>query len=798
VKRDQKTWRTRIDTNFREGLGEAKPNIKIMRKLINILIMSLLLVGINHAQESEYYIGSIGVIGTNYVNRSQIIKISGLDKKDKVTGDGISQAIKDLWTSEWFSDVKIYALEPDNESIDLVIKVEENPRMAKLFISGCDELSKDQIKETFETHHKMILTSYNLAKIKEKIENLYLSEGFLQTQVNTHTVPSDSQLVNLIVEIDEGEEVEISKISFRGNHSFEDDDLKDAMLEIEEEGFWGSGKFSAEGLQRDLERVLSYYRSNGYRDAEIIGDSISYNTDKSEMYIDIRIEESIPYYVSQIEFEGNTEFSDFELYQKLGFQKNDRYNSEKIREAVNTRLLDNYYELGYLFTNITPKEVPAAKDSLKITFVVDEGKEVKVRNVSIAGNTFTKEKVIRRELKVLPGDVFNKNAVYESQRKLMMTNYFANAMPQIEPVDDEHVDVTFDVDEKILLFPDFSGGWSEQGGFTGGLGLQMNNFLGNGQSVGIKTSLGQYTKSGSFNIHEPWLFDKPISAGLSLYYSDQSENYSGYSQKSVGGALQIGHKLDWIDENLRVDWTYRYDNTSLGNFSQSIIESNPNGLAAQRWPLTTSSIKQVISRNTMDRPDFPTTGSNLFFANEVAGGILGGNTNYHKHQLGGEWYTPLTEDLVFTANFHTGIVNGFGFNSEIPYLERFFLGGGLMGSSLPLRGYADPRSIESIDRTGGTTVMKYGVEMRYRILNAPLLYVLTFAETGESWNSVNQINLGNLRRSAGFGIRVEVPYLGVVGVDAAYGFDTFNPVTGRKEGQWQFHIVLGNIFGTRY
>jgi outer membrane protein insertion porin family len=451
-----------------------------------------------------------------------------------------------------------------------------------------------------------------------------------------------------------------------------------------------------------------------------------------------------------------------------------------------------------LFTNVTPREVPVASDSLKITFVVDEGKEVRVRKVTISGNNFSKEKIIRRELKVLPGDVFSKNAIYDSQRELMMTNYFGNAIPDVQPVDDEYVDVNFDVTEKLLFFPDFSGGWSEQGGLMGGLGLQMNNFLGNGQTVGVKTSLGQYTKSGSFNIHEPWLFDKPISAGLSLYYSDQNENYSGYSQKSAGGAVQLGHKLNWIDEFTRVDWTYRYDNTSLGNFSPAVIESNPNGLATQRWPLTTSSIKQVISRNTLDRPDFPTTGSSVFFANEFAGGILGGNTNYHKHQLGGEWFKPITNDFVVMANFHTGFVNGFGLNSEIPYLQRFFLGGGLMGSSLPLRGYADPRSIESNDRTGGTTVMKYGVEMRYRILNAPLLYVLTFAEAGESWNNINQVNFGNLRRSAGFGIRVEVPYLGVVGVDAAYGFDTFNPVTGRKQGQWQFHLVLGNIFGTRY
>ncbi|MCK4558383.1 MAG: outer membrane protein assembly factor BamA [Calditrichia bacterium] len=769
-----------------------------MVRFFKILLISTFLMGIGQAQHSEYYIGSIGVIGTNHVDRSQVLRISGLDKQDEITADGISQAIKDLWASGWFSDVKIYAIDPTKESIDLVIQVEENPRIAKLFISGYDELSKDQIKATFDTHYKMILTPYKLSKIKEKIEDLYISEGFLQAKVNTYTIPADSQLVNLIIDIDEGEEVEIGKISFHGNHAFEESDLKDEMEEIEEEGLWRSGKFSPVGYQRDLEKIIDFYRIHGYRDAEILSDSISYSDDKSEMYITIRIEEGTPYYISQIEFEGNTEFSDLELYQNLGFQENDRYNAEKIREAVNTRLLDAYYDLGYLFTNITPKEMPVARDSLKITFVVDEGKEVRVRNVSITGNTFTKEKVVRRELKVLPGDVFNKNAIRDSQRELMMTNYFSNAIPQIEPVDDEHVDVTFDVDEKITMMPNFSGGWSEQGGLMGGLGLRMNNFMGNGQSIGVNTNIGQYSKSGSFDIHEPWLFDKPISAGLSLYYSDQKENYSGFSQKSVGGALQMGHKLDWLDEYIRVDWTYRYDNTTLGNFSEGIIETNPNGLVSQRWPLTSSSIKQVVSRNTMDRPDFPTTGSNLFLSNEFAGGILGGNTDYHKHQLGGEWYTPLTEDLVFMANFQTGIINSFGDNPDIPYLQRFFLGGGLMSSSLPLRGYADPRSSQSYDRTGGTTVMKYGVELRYRILKAPLLYVLTFAEAGESWNNINQVNFGNLRRSAGFGIRVDVPYLGVIGVDAAYGFDTFNPVTGRTGGQWQFHIVVGNIFGPKY
>ena len=209
-----------------------------MRELVKILFISFVLIGISQAQQSEYYIRSLGVIGTEHVDRSQVLKISGLEKKDKVTGDGISQAIKDLLVSDWFSDIKIYAMDPTEEWIDLVIQVEENPRMSKLFISGSNELSDEQIKETFESHPKMILTSYKISKIEEKIEALYISEGFLQVEVNSYTIPADSQLVNLIVDIEEGEEVEISKISFHGNQLFKDDDLKDVMQEVEEEGFW--------------------------------------------------------------------------------------------------------------------------------------------------------------------------------------------------------------------------------------------------------------------------------------------------------------------------------------------------------------------------------------------------------------------------------------------------------------------------------------------------------------------------------------------------------------------------------
>jgi outer membrane protein insertion porin family len=375
-----------------------------------------------------------------------------------------------------------------------------------------------------------------------------------------------------------------------------------------------------------------------------------------------------------------------------------------------------------------------------------------------------------------------------------MSNYFSSIYPYIEPVDEENVDIIFEVEEKITTNTDLSGGWSKQSGFTGGLGLQTNNFLGNGQSVGLHSNIGQNSKSFSFNYTEPWLLDKPVSAGIGLYYKDQNENYTGYSQKSLGGTLRIGHKLKWPDDYFHMDWIYKFDRTILNNFSNQIIETNPMGIINQSYPLTSSSLTHVISRNSLDRYDFPTAGSRISLSNEISGGILGGNADYHKHQLNADWYTSLAENLVLRTNLSSGLMNSYGKNSTIPFLQRFFLGGGDMSSSVPLRGYIDPLSSESINKNGGTTMMKGGLELRYRILKEPLIYALTFAEVGETWNKFNQVHFSNLRRSAGFGIRVDVPYLGLIGVDFAYGFDTFNPATGKREGQWQIHFIIGRLF----
>lgn len=765
-----------------------------MYRLFTIYFLISIFIGHVQAEDSFLRPKSLKVIGNTTLSYAEVLNIADLETDEDITGYDIQRAIKNLWALDLFSDVDIYALIQRDNNIDLIIYLKELPRLNRLILNGNNDIDDDEIQNAIKNLHSTALSSYKLYSIQQKLKNLYVKQGYLQAQIKTYTIPVDSGQVNLIIDIKGGEEIEIDKISFHNNDTFSKSELLDVMQETKEDGWLRSAIFSEDGFQKDLLRLVNYYRSNGYRDAEIIKDTIYYNDDNSEMYIDIWLYEGNPNYFHKIDFEGNTVFSDARLYQSLGFKKNDLYSADKIRGAVEKKLIDLYYNIGYLYTTITTKETPISEDSTRISFLIEEGKEVKIRNIAISGNTTTEEKVIRRQLKVEPGQIFNKDLLIKSQTELWALNYFNNVSHSIKPVDDQNVDLEFEIAEKITTKTDFSAGWSEQAGLTGGIGLRMYNFIGNGQHAGINAYFGQRNKSISTEFIEPWFLNRPISIGLKLYYSDQDEAYTGYRQKSMGGALRIGHNLHGLTDGYHMDWIYQFDQTEFSNFSDRIIDLNPKGILNEDWPVSTSSLKNIISRNSLDRPDFPTSGSYIALTNEIAGGFLGGNADYHKHQINVDWYKALAENVVLKANIETGYMSGWKKNSRIPYSQKFFLGGNGTGSSTPLRGYIDPLSIESNDQNVGFSLFRAGLELRYRILSTPLIYVLTFAEAGETWNSFSNINLGNLRRSVGFGIRIDVPYLGIIGIDYAYGFDYFDPYSGSERGRWQFHIIIGELF----
>jgi outer membrane protein insertion porin family len=743
---------------------------------------------------SNLYISSIIIEGNRESEAGKIRQNSGLLVGKRIVMEDLQEAIKNLWAMNLFSDIQIFASSQSENELNLIIKVEELPRLRKVRVEGNEEIDTDEIMEFITLYRGMVISLYKLFKIRHAVKKLYLKEGFLLAEVNVDTVVVKPGIVDLQINIAEGKKVQIELITFHGNQSFEEDEIKDMMEDTNEDTWWSSSNFNQKKYDEDLERIIQYYQNNGYRDATILRDSIYYSEDKQYMFIDIWIDEGIKYFIGKIDFVGNLSFTDEQLNKYIDFNRGDIYNYEKIKDAVQENLASLYYDSGYIYSTIIPQEIPSDRDTVDIRFSISEGKVSKIRNIEIRGNTFTKEKVVRRELQILPGQTFNQDLLVQSQRELWMLNYFSKIEPSIKPVDDENIDIVFDIEEKVTLTANMSAGWSKQDGFLGGLGLGMKNFMGNGQNFSIDANIGQYSNSYSINFTEPWLFDTPTLGGLGLYYNQRSEDIVGYRQLSMGGTLRLGRKLRWPDDYFRIDLIYKFDKTEFSHFSQEIIDENLNGIATENWPLTSSSITQVLTRNSLDRADFPTSGSQFSLTNEIAGGILGGNVNFNKHHFSMDWYLPLPSSFVLKSNFQTGMIFGFGSEVNIPYMNRFFMGGSGMSQSIALRGYDDPLTNDSDNRLGGESMIKYSLELRFPVIKDPLIYALTFAEAGETWEAISQTDPFNLRRSAGFGLRINVPMIGIVGLDYAYGFDYYDIASGERSGKWMFHFVFGKQF----
>ena len=238
-----------------------------------------------------------------------------------------------------------------------------------------------------------------------------------------------------------------------------------------------------------------------------------------------------------------------------------------------------------------------------------------------------------------------------------------------------------------------------------------------------------------------------------------------------------------------MDWIYRYDYSQYADFSDHGDGTN------RRWPLRTNSLKNIISRSSLDRPDFPTSGLSIVLTNEIAAKFLGGNAEYHKHRINADWYTPVADNLVLRLNCDAGYLNSWTGNDHIPNSRRIFsVDDEPTYPSIPLGPYSNPISITSYTPNGGLSLFRAGFEMRYQVLNQPLFYILTFARAGLTAENFSNLSTDDLRHSVGFGFRIDLPFLGIIGIDCLYGSNFSDPFHEAEKGKWQFHLIIGNLF----
>lgn len=774
--------------------------MRVREWLVLPLLFSVLIVSGLHAQAGKgrsIKVASISVEGNQTADANFIKLNSGLTSGATVTGEDIQKGIKQLWGLNLFSDIKVILDKEVDNAVYLTIRVVEYPRLEKIELEGNDKVKKKDIEKQLEFYKGQVLGPKEIRKAETRIKKLYQDKGYLLAEVNS-SIRDGAQPARKIlrVKINEGNKVVIEGIRFHDNKFFTNKKLRKQLKDTEENGFWffGGGDFDTEKYAEDLKKLVAFYRKEGFRDAEVVRDSISYGPAKRDMFIDIWVNEGTRYYFGDITWQGNELYSSEILAQYLNFKKGDIYNKEKIERAVFERIGNLYYDAGYIYAGITPQEIPVGLDTVNVHFRVVEGNAVKIRKINIAGNTKTKEKVIRRQLRIHPGDTFSREALVRSQREIFILNYFADVRPDVQPISDEEVDIMLEVEEKSTDTANMSAGFSERDKLIGSVGVTMNNFFGNGQTLSFNLNFGRAFRSFQIGFTEPWFLDTPTLIGLSLFDTKRDSRFTGYDQRSQGATARLGRRLSWPDNFFRADWIYRIDRTDLTNFSQIIIDRNPSGIIDQNWPLTTSGITQVISRNSLDRPEFPTSGSRFSLSTELTGGPLGGNVSFHKHILKNDWFSPIFLNFVLMSSMQAGYIEGFGDDTKnIPFLELFFMGGEGLSRSIALRGYNDPLS-NSVTEDGGKVMFKYSTELRFPISPNPTIFGLFFAEAGNTWATLPETDIFDLRRSVGFGLRIFMPMLGIIGFDYAYGFDNIDFSTGKKFGDWKPHFVFGRSF----
>ncbi len=764
------------------------------------------------AQQRFPIIAGITVEGlSSGADMQTVIAYSGLRTGQELRPDDLMTAVKNLWNRRTFKDVKIERERETALGVFLVIRVAPMPRLRTVTITGNDEVSIEDINKAIDRRNGDIISPYDEYLVREAVRKLYVKEGLLFAKVETRLVPTDSlNFSDLEITVQEGVEFHVRSIVVDGNARYTDAEIASAFSETKTTSwyeFWASSSFDQSKYEEDKTKLAAWFRDRGLMDAEILDDTVIYDEASEAVDIRLTIKEGTPVYIRSVKFTGNTIYPEAIMLPRLRVEPGELYNETKFYQNLQVNedqsdVTSLYADNGYLACRMEPEFTRVTDDSIDIVIRVVEGDQYTIRRIEISGNTKTRDKVIQRELYLRPGDYFNRSALIRSVRGLGVLNFFnpEALKPNVQPVDKTKVDVILKVEERSTDTFNASVGFAGAFGLTGSIGITLNNFDisepfsgGAGQVLGFQWDFGQASRLQTFQLSftEPWLFGQPTSIGFNLFDTQQNFNFA---MRRTGGQINLGRRFRWPDDYFRGDWSIAFER----------IVSNTNTFFSRQGTQTALTISQTISRVSFDNIIFPTAGSRFLLSTRATAGALGiGSTDFGKVGINFDMVNPLltiggNTRLVLFLGSELGYVDGFRADTTIPPGELFYMGGnGLGGFAVtPLRGYRD-NSFAPVTADGrrlppgGRLQARFVTELRFALtLNPFPIYLLSFAEAGNVWSSLRTADPFGLKRSAGFGLRMLLQPIGLLGFDIGYGFDDDPTAPGTRSG-WQFHFQFG-------
>jgi outer membrane protein insertion porin family len=735
-------------------------------------------------------IRSIRAKGFVNVDSLVITRTFGLRVGSPYSREAVRDGVRRLYESGLYTDVNVVD-SPVGDGIALTVEVKERPRIKGIRFDGAKKIEESKLKPKLTSADGQLLDQGTLELDSGKIAEAYAEEGYPRAKVTARTEIAGPGVVEVVFAIEEGPKVKVRGVAFhtaeRGELVFKPDDLRGAM-KSKTPGFLRGGTFKPSQLDQDATQLRLFMRSRGFKDADVDSIRPVYSEDGKAVTLHVYVREGARYRFGTIAWSGNTVVPTQLLRTMTMLQQGAPYNEGQIHKTLEGAYT-LYQEQGFLYLSIDPKF--SERDSIvDVEFAIQEGTRSRVADLNIVGNTRTKENVIRREASVRPGDVFRRSSLIRTQRDIFGLGFFQDVNVDYEPTGDSaDINLTLKVQEKQTGTASAGAGFASSTGLTGFIELGHNNLFGNGQSVNLHLERGGKRSSYEIAFTDPWFHDTPLTVGFSLFNTERELDV--YDRKDVGGGVRFGRPIPWPDYT-RGLISYDLRNVTLSHFvaEQPGESSNLSSLRATDWPRLVSSVTLSFSRTSTDNPFYASRGSRATWTNTFAGGPLGGVENFYKGTFDLKNYSRLHGPFVLMLRGRTGFLGG----TSVPDYERFRLGGTTVDY---LRGYPDyyvvPRTNITRDPVTGIVIERYpggrkmliaGAEVQFPI--ADPLHGLFFFDAGNTWNSTREIDLGDLRRSVGFGIRFEVPALGRIGFDLGYGLD-------REEGAgWKTHFQLGN------
>ncbi|MCM8831131.1 MAG: outer membrane protein assembly factor BamA [Candidatus Omnitrophica bacterium] len=762
--------------------------IKWQRRFFCIFLIFVFLNFSIYANDEKKPILQIKIEGNKIISDAAILSKIKVRAGGQYNSDLVNEDLKNLYATGFFDTVDVKKEDTD-EGVILTFILNEKAILKKIEIEGAKSIRIKKIEEILDLKVGAFIDDYKIDEATNKLYDYYKKRGFSKTEIK-HILEIDKEKNEAILKfvINEDRKIKIRQVNFTGNKKFSKKQLM-KIIKTRPNWLFNQQPFNEDTFSDDIKRIKDYYERNGFNDAKIKED-VKFK--KDGVYIDINIQEGKCYHIGKVDIVGNENVSIDHIKKVLKSKEGSIYSEQIIYQDI-TNIREIYMEKGYIFCQVEPLSfLNTQTQKIDVTFKISENQVAYVEKINIYGNTKTKDKVIRRELRIYPQDRYDGKKIKKSKERLENLGFFEEIRFNTEAGNfPDTVNLIVDVKEAKTGYFSFGGGYSSINEFIGFIELRQRNFdyknfstfTGAGQDLSLYASLGTITDFYKLSFTNPWIFDMPISFGFDVYKKghrrEEDVGYA-YSETVRGGDVRFGKEFnDYIKGQI----AYRLESIKI----RDVIDTASQELKDEEGTTNLNSVEFQLSFDSRDNVFNPSKGVYFPQTFQLTGGPFGGNKDFFKYFGRLSIYLPTINKSVTEFRLRFGFADPFSETSKLPIYERFFAGG-----ANTIRGYSERKvgPVDPItdDPIGGEALFIGNIEYTYPLVE--FLKIATFFDTGNVWKKNSDFLSGDLKSSVGLGLRIKTP-IGPISVDYGWPLDK---EAGKEDKKGKFHFSVSRNF----